>query len=215
MKVIMKFDKNEINIINNFISAYNTNYNGDLESFIKKPKMNIFIPSEQEELVHVFNTLKIRIDNFCNLVFDPLYKTCKNADAYMMFLAMHEIKNGNCVFVINYDELMKMSDDNKNIYYSYYLHVKLMFECAKYYNNISMNKFITLNKNKKSPKDEIQLKYIILCPYLYLINSDFKDIDLNVENVSQDIPFTNSDVFNKFIFDLWLQMIDNNKDVEE
>lgn len=214
-----KFNKQELEIINDFIKTYNSNYNGNLEKFIENPKIYKTVKSDvsESEILHLFNEL-----NYENkIIFDPLYKFHKNADSYMLFLSLCEIKNGGCVFVIPDKELSKMGDENKNKYYPYYMHAKLMFDCVSIYNCIKYEDF----KNKKI---ENEMKYILLCPYLFIINDNkIENIvpinlndsvthssDLKIE-VSQDIPYTDSKEFNEFIFHLWNQMMGQNIDLED
>ena len=241
---IGKFNKQEIEIINNFIKIYNPNYKGDLEEFIKNPKITRYINKEsnisENEISHVFNEL----NENNKIMFDPLFRFYKNADSYMLFLSLYEIRNNDkCVFVISNNELIEMSDENKDKYYSYYLHVKLMFECADVYNYITYEDFEKMknkndevknkndemknkndevknendevkNKNDevKNKNDEVknkndEVKYILLCPYLFMINSHkIEKLNENVE-FSQDIPYTDSNKFNEFIFKLWNNMI--------
>ena len=206
---IGKFNKQEIEIINNFIKIYNPNYKGDLEEFIKNPKITKYINKEsnisENEISHVFNELNCLNKNVNEIMFDPLFRFCKNADSYMLFLSLYEIKNGNCTFIIPINEINEMSDENKDKYYSYYLHVKLMFKCVDVYNYIMYEDF----KKMKNRNNEI--KYILLFPYLFMINSHkIENLDETIE-LSQDIPYTNSNEINKFIFNLWNNMMCQNE----
>jgi len=199
---IEKFNKHEMEIINNFIKIYNPYYNGDLKAFIKNPSMyRETINKSENEILHVFNELKPLNISINEIMFDPLFKFCKNADSYILFLSLYEIKNNNCVFIVPINELNEMSDENKNKYYSYYLHVEMIIKCVDICN------YITYNDFKKMKNKNNEVKYIMLCPYLFMINShEIEKLDKNVE-FSQDIPYTNSNKFNEFIFKLWNCMV--------
>jgi hypothetical protein len=205
---IEKFNKEQIDIINEFIKLYNSNYKGDLKEFVKKPIYYKYINKNEElDLNHIFNTIDYSEDGY---MFDPFYKFYRNSDEYMMFLTSYEIKYGKCIFIISNNGLNKMSNDNKNKYYPYYLHLKLMFECAKIYKYIEYDEYLKLNDENKN------VKYILLCPYLYLINSIKLDKLKNVI-ISQDIPYINIKMFDDFVFELWNLMMNNgnNKDENE
>jgi len=196
---IIKFNKNQIELLNEFIKIYNIDYNGNLDSFLKNPKINYFIKNNNTELLHVFNTTNPLKYN--KLMFDPLYKFNKNSDNYIMFLTMNDIQNYNCKFIISNDKLNEYKNEKNKDNYPYYLHSKLMNEYAVFYNNIDYNLFM------KSELKEDELKnntYILLCPYLYSLN-EIKNIMSKNEKIiiSQDIPYTESNDFNEFIFNLW------------
>ncbi len=72
-----------------------------------------------------------------------------------------------------------------------------MYEYAVFYNNIDYNLFMKNELEKNST-------YILLCPYLYSLN-EIKNIMNKNEKIiiSQDIPYTESNDFNEFIFNLW------------
>ena len=75
---IGKFNKQELEIINNFIKIYNPNYKSDLEEFIKNPKITKYINKEsnisENEISHVFNELNKDVNE---IIFDPLFKFYK------------------------------------------------------------------------------------------------------------------------------------------
>ena len=202
---IEKFNKEQLDTINKFIKLYNSNYKGDLKEFVKKPIHYKYINKNEElDLNHIFNTIDYNEDGY---MFDPFYKFYKNSDEYMMFLTSYEIKYGKCIFIISNNELNKMSDDNKNKYYPYYLHLKLMFECTEVYKHIEFDEYLKLNDEDKN------IKYILLCPYLYLINSIKLDKLKNII-ISQDIPYSNIKMFDDFIFELWNSMMNNGNNNE-
>lgn len=192
---IIKFNKNQIELLNEFIKIYNIDYNGNLDSFLKNPKINYFVKNNNTELLHVFNTANPLKYN--KLMFDPLYKFNKNSDNYIMFLTMNDIQNNNCKFIISNDKLNEYKNEKNKDNYPYYLHSKLMYEYAVFYNNIDYNLFMKSELEKNNT-------YVLLCPYLYSLN-EIKNIMNKNEKIiiSQDIPYTESNDFNEFIFNLW------------
>ena len=230
-KIIHKFNSEQLNIINEFIKSYYKNYNGNLIEFLKKvgnieqirdekfEYSHIRVFDFETEILHVFNDLPISHVQ----IFDPLYKFYKNADSYMMYLGMNEIENNGCIFIMPTNKLMKMDDEFKNKYYPYYMHAKLMFECAKYYEHIEYDDFMHNSENKIENNESLVLpkylqeykqglnsfKYILLCPYLFGFKFELKT-KLKLKNVelSQELPYTENSDFNKFIFELWNKMVD-------
>jgi len=140
-----------------------------------------------QNLLHVFNE---SLNDY--MLFDPLFKYRTNNDNYLTYLVINDIKNQGLTYIIR-------KNDQINIDSFPYV------EHCKTFNHYIINTDIKYIYYDDFIKNNDNDKYMLLYPYAYTTEEIHK-----IKNdvlISQEIPFTNNDKFNRYVFNKWNEYV--------
>jgi len=116
------------------------------------------------------------------IIFDPLLQFNNNVNNYINYLTVNSLFYP--YFIISEKEVNDFITTTNPNMFPYVFHIYLM----KYY----------ISKCKFKIQDKLDDKGLILFPYIYKFNEIKK-----YKNICTEIPFTQNQEFNNFIFKLW------------